>query len=99
MRSVWVSYDNNDNYYFSSTPVKPVVSVFITPIRREFNQQASGYVSTKGRIKTRFYRSQLPGSDADERVRLHDHSRQTGEEAEYDSNAIEIRDAFDCVWE
>ena len=87
MKSVWASDNNNEKYYFSSTPVKPVVSVFITPIIREINQQASSYVSTKKRIKTRFYRFQLPGSDTDKRVRLHDHGWQTGEEVEYDPNA------------
>ena len=86
MKSVWASDNNNENYDFRSTPVKPVVSVFITPIIRELNQQASGYVSTKKRIKTRFYRFQLPESDTDKRVRLHDHGWQTGE-VEYDPNA------------
>ena len=62
--------------------------MFITPIIGELNQQASGYVPTKKRIKTRFYRFQLPGSDADKRVRLRDHGWQTGEE---------IRDAFGSV--
>ena len=97
MRSVSASDNNHENQCLSSTPVKPVVSVFITLIIFESNQQESGYVSTKKRIKTRSCRWQLPGSDADKRVRLHDHGRQTGEEGEYDSNAIEIRDAFDCV--
>ena len=45
-----------DPEYAFSALVKPVVSVFITPIICKLNQQASGYVSTKKRIKTRFYR-------------------------------------------
>ena len=41
----------NENFYLSSTPVKLVVSLFITPIIREINQQASGYVSAKKRVR------------------------------------------------